>query len=63
MTEVACTKCNYILKDGKVCPLCKNTSFSKEWLGYVVVREPAQSEIARRLRITKKGEYALRVRT
>ena len=62
MSELACTKCNFLVEEGKVCPICQNTSLSKEWLGYVTVLDPTNSEIAKRLRITKPGKYALRAR-
>ena len=63
MSELVCTKCNFLVEEGKVCPNCQNTSFSKEWLGYVTVLDPVNSEIAKRLGITKPGKYALRVRS
>jgi DNA-directed RNA polymerase subunit E" len=35
---------------------------SDEWFGYVVIIDPVNSEIAKRLNITHPGRYALRVR-
>lgn len=61
MMRKACKNCHQIV-DGKVCPGCKGTSFSNDWTGYVVVIDPENSEIAKRLNITTPGKYALRVR-
>ncbi len=35
---------------------------SDDWTGYVIVLDPNDSEIAKRLNINKPGKYALRVR-
>jgi len=57
---LACKKCFY-LKDTDVCPLCGG-QMSKEWQGYLVILDPERSAIARKMGITVKGKYALRVR-
>lgn len=61
MTERACRKCNFIT-EGSVCPACGSASLSEDWIGYVVVLDPENSEIAKRLKIGQPGKYALRVR-
>lgn len=58
----ACKKCHRIVGKEEVCPVCKGNSFSTEWKGYVVVRDPERSQIAKALKITQEGSYALRVR-
>jgi len=35
---------------------------SKRWRGYVVIRDPAHSQIAQKMNIAKPGKYALKVR-
>ena len=62
LSELACTRCSFIVEDGSICPICKGTSLSKEWSGYVVVLDPANSEIAKKLNIKQPGKYALKVR-
>lgn len=62
MKERACKKCKRIVGEEKECPVCKGTSFSEGWKGYVVVLKPEESQIAKALKITQRGEYALRVR-
>jgi len=61
LTEKACRNCNFIT-GGNTCPVCKGASLSEDWSGYIVVLDPENSEIAKRLRITQPGKYALRVR-
>lgn len=61
MTEKACRNCNFVTK-GSTCPVCGGASLSNDWSGYVVVLDPENSEIAKRLNITQPGKYALRVR-
>jgi DNA-directed RNA polymerase subunit E" len=48
--------------DGDVCPVCKSTSLSDDWSGYVIVLDPKDSKIAKRLNINQPGKYALKVR-
>ncbi len=62
MKEQACRKCHRIVSKVDSCPVCKGSSFSAEWKGYVVVRDPERSQIARALKIKQEGSYALRVR-
>ena len=61
MTEKACRNCNFIT-GGSTCPACGGAQLSEDWSGYVVVLDPENSEIAKRLNITQLGKYALRVR-
>jgi len=55
----ACKNCHFITeKDG-----CPNGSIptSKRWRGYVVIRDPENSQIAQKMNIKKAGKYALKV--
>lgn len=61
MAEKVCKSCHRIVK-GKACPVCKESSFSRDWSGYVVIIDPKNSKIAERLEADKPGRYALRVR-
>jgi DNA-directed RNA polymerase subunit E" len=47
---------------GNVCPICKSSSLSDDWSGYVIVIDPKNSAIAKRLNIDQPGRYALKVR-
>jgi len=61
MGEKACRECNYLTTE-TVCPNCKSTSFSDDYSGLVVILDPENSAIAKAMKATKKGRYALRVR-
>lgn len=61
MTEKACRNCNFITEES-TCSACGGAQLSGDWSGYVVVLDPENSEIAKRLNITQSGKYALRVR-
>jgi DNA-directed RNA polymerase subunit E" len=61
LTDKACKNCKFISK-GSVCPNCKSTNLSDDWSGLVVIMDPANSEVAKRMGITAPGRYALRVR-
>lgn len=50
-----------MLTKNDVCPNCSLPT-SKRWRGYVIVRDPARSQIAKKMNITKPGTYALKVR-
>ncbi|MEW6592868.1 MAG: transcription elongation factor subunit Spt4 [Candidatus Hadarchaeota archaeon] len=59
--EKACENCGLITSKS-TCPNCGKTALSDDWAGYVVVMDPENSEIAKRLNISKAGKYALKVR-
>jgi DNA-directed RNA polymerase subunit E" len=61
MGEKACRECNYLTTE-TTCPNCNSTSFSDDYSGLVIIFDPEHSEIARTMKTTKKGRYALRVR-
>jgi DNA-directed RNA polymerase subunit E" len=61
LTDKACKNCKFISK-GSVCPNCKSTNLSDDWSGLVVIMDPANSEVAKRMGISAPGRYALRVR-
>jgi len=42
------------------CPNCSDQTVSR-WRGYVIVRDPEHSQIAKKMNITKPGKYALKV--
>jgi len=55
----ACKNC-HVLTNKDVCPNCSIPS-SKRWRGYVIIRDPARSQVAKKMNITKPGKYALKV--
>jgi DNA-directed RNA polymerase subunit E" len=61
LSEKACRSCNMIVS-GSVCPVCKTSSLSSDWSGYVIILDPPNSTIAKKLNVSVPGKYALRVR-
>ena len=55
----ACKTC-HVLTDSDVSPNCSLPT-SKRWRGYAIIRDPASSQIAKKMNITKPGKYALKV--
>jgi DNA-directed RNA polymerase subunit E" len=51
-----------MISAGPVCPNCKSTNFSDDWTGFVVILEPANSEVAHLMQIKVPGKFAIRVR-
>jgi DNA-directed RNA polymerase subunit E" len=60
MNLKACKNCRTITDLAK-CPKCGGET-SREWQGYLVVIDPARSDIARKMGISDAGRYALRVK-
>ena len=46
---------------GKICPYCQNNTFTTFWRGYIVVINPEESEIAKKMGVEKAGKFALRL--
>ena len=61
MNEEACRECNTITKE-PTCPNCKSTNLNDDYSGVIIIFDPESSNIARFMKVTKKGKYALRVR-
>ncbi|MBD3354362.1 DNA-directed RNA polymerase subunit E'' [Candidatus Woesearchaeota archaeon] len=56
-----CKKCKRFV-DGNECPNCKGNQFSTNWQGRINILDPEKSEIAKKIGIKEKGEYAIKVR-
>ena len=61
MVERACRNCR-LLTTANVCPNCKESGLSRDWIGELIVLKPEKSLLAKSIGITKPGKYALRVR-
>lgn len=55
----ACKQCRAIHSEEK-CPKCGNTTVSDTWKGKIEIFDPEKSEIAKQLKITEKGLYAVK---
>lgn len=56
-----CKKCKIFVEEDK-CPICNGTEFTETWKGRIVIFNPDESVIAKNLKITKKGNYAIKTR-
>jgi len=56
-----CKKCR-IFVEGQECPLCHNSNFTETWKGRITILDAEKSEIAKKVGIEAKGEYAIKVR-
>jgi len=61
MSRKVCKKCK-IFVTGQECPVCKGKEFSENWKGRLYILDANKSEIAQKIGITVKGEYAIKVR-
>ena len=59
MKPKACKICNTIY-EGDKCPKCGSKEFTDSFKGRIIVQDPEKSEIAQKLKIKEKGEYAIK---
>jgi len=57
----ACRNCKSVT-DENVCPVCKGTEFSDDYSGILVVLDPENSILAKKLEAKEPGTYALKIR-
>jgi DNA-directed RNA polymerase subunit E" len=60
MKKNACRKCRSIV-EGETCPICKGNQFVQNWKGRLTIIDANKSAIAKKIGITTKGEYAIKV--
>ncbi len=61
MAGKACKKCKAVVESGPVCPICGSEEFTDSFKGKLVVLKPEESEIAKNVKIGKKGTYAVKL--
>lgn len=61
MKPKACKICNFIY-DGDKCPKCDSKESTEGFKGRVFVANPDKSEIAKKLGIKEKGNFAIKTR-
>jgi len=59
MIKKACKKCKVIVK-GNECPVCKSANLTSSWKGRIVILQPEKSEIAQKIGLKEKREYAIK---
>ena len=60
--QKACKICNTIYDDGEKCPKCGSRESTDSFKGRVVVMNPEKSEIAKKLNLKEKGNFAIKTR-
>jgi len=61
MKQKACKVCRRIY-DGAKCPDCESKESTEGFKGRIAVLNPEKSEIAKKLNMAKKGNFAIKVR-
>jgi|TARA_Y100000310_G_C20405123_1_gene679310 DNA-directed RNA polymerase subunit E" len=61
MKQRACKVCKTIY-EGTKCPECGSKEFIENFKGKIYVLNPEKSEIAKKLKIEKKGNFAIKAR-
>ena len=47
---------------GNECPTCKTSDLTTSWKGRVIVFNVENSEIAKKMGVKEKGEYAIKIK-
>jgi DNA-directed RNA polymerase subunit E" len=58
----ACKICNTIVESGEKCPKCDSRELTEGYKGRIVVLDPEKSEIAQKLKLKDKGNFAIKTR-
>lgn len=58
----ACRLCNTIYDEGDKCPKCGSKESTDSFKGRAVIINPEKSEIAKKLNIKEKGNFAIKTR-
>ncbi len=56
-----CKKCKMITESNE-CPSCHGNQFTTNWQGRISVLDTEKSEIAKKIGLKLKGEYAIKAR-
>jgi len=58
--EKACKNCKLIY-EGSACPNCGKSDVTDTFKGKVEIVDPEKSELAKELKVNKKGLYAIKI--
>jgi len=62
MKSKACRVCNTIYEGKEKCPKCDSKEATETFKGRVIILNPEKSEIAKKLNIREKGNFAIKTR-
>lgn len=60
--DKACKICHKIYETGEKCPDCDSKEYSDSFKGRIIVLNPEKSEIAQKLNIKRKGNFAIKTK-
>jgi len=58
----ACKICNTIFESGDKCPKCDSKELTEGFKGRIVVINPEKSELAQKINLKDKGNFAIKTR-
>ncbi|HPD82092.1 MAG TPA: transcription elongation factor subunit Spt4 [Candidatus Pacearchaeota archaeon] len=58
----ACKMCNTIVEEGDKCPNCSSKELTEGSKGRIVILNPEKSEVAKKLNMKEKGNFAIKTR-
>ncbi len=58
----ACKLCNTIVEEGDKCPNCASKELTEGFKGRAVILNPEKSEVAQKLNLKQKGNFAIKTR-
>lgn len=61
MKKKVCKNCKLFV-EGPECPICKGNQFVTNWKGRIAVLDAERSEIAKKIGLKVKGEYAIKAK-
>ena len=60
--QKACKICKTVVEEGDKCPKCGSKELTEGFKGRIEVIDPTKSEIAQKLELKEKGNYAIKTR-
>lgn len=61
MKQKACKICKQIYEEGNKCPKCGSKESTDNFKGRIFISNPEKSEIAQKLDIKGKGNFAIKI--
>lgn len=61
MSKKVCKSCRLFV-EGAECPICKGSQFTDSWKGRIYITDPENSQLAKKMGVKMKGEYAIKIR-
>ena len=58
----ACKLCKTIVEEGEKCPNCESKELTEGFKGRIVVLDPEKSELAQKVGLKEKGNFAIKTR-